>query len=332
MEERKKSHIELAFESQTPAQGLDHRFSYEPALSGHPQEKTDPFIFLGKKFSVPLWVSSMTGGTSLARTINTNLAHACREFGFGMGLGSCRILLEDRSRLPDFDMRDLIGDDNAFFANLGIAQIEEAVTHNRTEKIHELVKRLRADGLIIHINPLQEWVQPEGDRLKHPPVETISKFLEKTSYDVIVKEVGQGMGKESLRALLDLPLAAIEFAAFGGTNFTMLELMRREPLEQKTYEPFSHIGVDAVTMVNYVNEIVGEQGNVKCSQLIISGGIHSYLDGYYLIGKSKLPAIYGQASAFLRFARESYDTLHSFIEGQIEGLQMARAYLRIKDQ
>ena len=206
-----------------PAQGIDRRFSYEPLLSAHPSVKNEPFLFLGKKCSVPLWVSSMTGGTRLAKTINTNLARACKEFGFGMGLGSCRVLLEDASRLQDFDMRHLIGEENAFFANLGIAQVEEALATGKEDRIHDLVKLLKADGLIIHVNPIQEWVQPEGDRLKSPPLETIKRFLEKVSYDVIVKEVGQGFGPESLHALLQLPLEAIEFGRQMGCGYLCLE-------------------------------------------------------------------------------------------------------------
>jgi isopentenyl-diphosphate Delta-isomerase len=329
MEGRKKEHIELALQSQKSLDSLDKRFDYEPLLAAHPTGLPS-FPFLGFNLKAPVWVSSMTGGTKLAATINTNLARACKDFGMGMGLGSCRIILEDDTFFNDFNMRDIIGDELPLYANLGICQIEDIIENQKTDKIVELVKRLRANGLIIHVNPLQEWFQPEGDRLKYPPVETIKRLLDKLDLPIIVKEVGQGMGPESLRELLKLPLAAIEFAAFGGTNFSELERLRISPTLKDIYEPLANIGADASQMLNTVNEIVSYEKNILCNQLIISGGIQSFLDGYYFIMKSKLPAIYGQASSFLRFATEDYDILHSYISAQLKGLEMAYAYLKIK--
>ncbi len=331
MEERKKKHIELAFQSQISKSDIDTRFDYEPLLSAHPTSEDREFLFLGKYFKVPVWISSMTGGTQMAGRINRNLAKVCREFGMGMGLGSCRILLDDTKYFADFDMRKIIGDDRAFFANLGISQIEQLLDNNKIQKIHDLVHRLQADGIIIHVNPLQEWIQPEGDRLREAPVVTIEKLLAKTNYPVIVKEVGQGMGEASLRALMKLPLAAIEFAAFGGTNFSSVEIQRLDPEKSTSYEPFSKIGVDATRMTDIVNTIFEEDPEIPCREIIISGGIKTYLDGYYLISKSKIPAIYGQASQFLSYAKDNYDALHRFVQGQVEGLRMAKAYLRIRE-
>lgn len=329
MEDRKKDHINLAFESQTTKNDMDTRFWYEPMLSAHPKELT-PFTFLKKQSNVPLWVSSMTGGTQLARTINTNLAKACHEFGFGMGLGSCRIILKDKTYLPDFDMRDIIGDDLPFYANLGICQVEDLVFSNQYTIIEDLVKRLRADGLIVHVNPMQEWFQPEGDRLNHPPLYTIQKLLEKATFPIIVKEVGQGFGPQSLLALMKLPLAAIEFAAFGGTNFAKVELLRRPNAPEDLFEPLALVGVLAGDMLDEVNAIVRQNKDILCNEIIISGGIKSFLDGYYFIKKSSIPAIYGQASSFLKYAKEDYAQLQQYVQNQIKGLEMAYAYLNVR--
>lgn len=332
MEDRKKDHIDLAFASQTMVKDMDTRFMYEPMLSAHPDDPIPETEFLGKKLKLPVWVSSMTGGTKLAGTINRNLAKACREFGMGMGLGSCRIILDDDKYFPDFDMRDIIGDALPLFANLGINQLENLLFENRLAKINTLVDKLRADGLIIHVNPFQEWFQPEGDRLRQPAIESIQALLDQVDFPVMVKEVGQGMGLESLSALLELPLAAIEFGAFGGTNFARVELMRDSRKARELFEPLSYVGHDAAQMVDMINHIISrEPGKIKCRQLIVSGGIKSFLDGYYLIKKSTTPAIYGQASTFLKYAKDDYGQLHDFISYQVKGLQMAYAFLRVRE-
>lgn len=328
MEDRKKDHIELAFSSRTEAILADQRFYYEPLLAAHPSDHSKPFEFLGRMVRVPIWISSMTGGTQLARGINTNLARVCHDFGMGMGLGSCRIILRDNQYFDDFNMRPVIGPDLPLWANLGIAQLEQLAAERELHLVSELVKRLEADGIIIHVNPMQEWLQPEGDRLSVPPVETIQRVLDKTNLQIIVKEVGQGMGPESLRQLLHLPLAGIEFGAFGGTNFASLELQRASDSARELFSPFALIGHTAADMLSFVNQIVQSDSGVRTKHLIISGGIRNFLDGYYLVKNSLLPAVYGQASAMLQFARVGYEPLHDFITSQVKGLALAEAYLR----
>jgi isopentenyl-diphosphate delta-isomerase len=300
-------------------------------LAAHPIKGLQPFSFLGHTFNAPLWVSSMTGGTQLAYTINSNLARACKEFGFGMGLGSCRIILNDNKYFTDFDMREIIGDNLPFYANLGICQVEELVLQGKTQLLTDLVNRLRADGLIIHVNPMQEWFQPEGDKLKFPPIETIKRIIDTVKFPVIVKEVGQGMGPESLYELMKLPLAAIEFAAFGGTNFAKVELLRDTSPLKEVFEPLANIGMDAFQMLDNVNEIIKNDTKVLCPQIIISGGIKSFIDGFYLVKKSLMPAVYGQASSFLKYATNDYETLQLYVSGQIKGLEMAYSYLKIRE-
>lgn len=329
--ERKKAHIGLALESQTEALSIDKRFNYEPLLSAHPEKVWKPFSFLGKTMRVPIWVSSMTGGTEAAMLINKNLATAAREYGMGMGLGSCRILLEDKIYPEHFMLREFIGDEVPFYANLGIAQIEKAVVNKQMTPILNMMDNLKVDGLIIHVNPLQEWLQPEGDRLKEKPIDMIKEFLHQVDFPVVVKEVGQGMGPASMQELMRLPLQAIDFAAYGGTNFAKLELLRNNPVSRHLMEPVSFVGNDAGDMIDTVNEVLENDQQTQVKEIIVSGGIKNFLDGYYYIQKSRLPAIYGQASMFLRYAREDYGVLQEFIAYQIKGLEVAYAYLTIKD-
>ncbi|OAV43363.1 isopentenyl-diphosphate delta-isomerase [Lewinella sp. 4G2] len=332
---RKEDHIELAFRSQVT--GLDERFDYEPMLAAHPAPGSLEAVAFGKQtMAAPLWVSSMTGGTEKALTINHNLARACNEFGLGMGLGSCRPLLYDHDRLQDFDVRPLTGPDVPLYGNLGVAQIETLLDRGHLGNITQLVSTLQLDGLIIHVNPLQEAMQPEGDVFRDTPLNIVKATLEGLpDLPIIVKEVGQGMGPASLKSLLELPLLAVDTAAGGGTNFSKLELFRSDELRRAAYEPLVKVGHGAREMVEMVNHIaINEDGSlnedIKTQHLIISGGVKDFLEGYYLTERSVLPAIYGQASAFLKFAREDYATLQRYVATQIRGLELANAYLRIR--
>ena len=329
---RKQDHISLAFKSQVIKELKDNRFYYEPVLSEHPDTSTTSDIsFLDKSMKAPLWVSSMTGGTELANKINTNLAIICKEYGLGMGLGSCRKLLTDNTYLKDFQMRSHMGYDVPFYANLGIAQVETLLAEDKLHLIDELLNKLEADGLVLHINPLQEWLQPEGDRFTQSPLRTITTLLEKIKHKIIVKEVGQGMGPDSLKELMQLPLAAIEFGAMGGTNFSKLELYRGDTMRQEIFSNLALVGHTAEEMVGFINEILIDLGdNVACKQYIISGGVKSFIDGYYLMTKLNTDSIYGQASGFLKHAVENIDELRAYTESQIQGLALAQAYLRVK--
>ncbi len=318
----------MALLSQTGIQSKDRRFIYEPMFCTHPVGEDAAFPFMGKTMRLPIWISSMTGGTEYAGHINRNLAKACREFGMGMGLGSCRAILEDDTYFDQFNIRQYIGADQPLYANLGISQVEIALKNKDLGPILRMVERLDADGLFIHVNPLQEWLQPEGDVIERPPIETIQEFLERTRIPLAVKEVGQGFGYQSLKALLKMPLEAVEFAAFGGTNFAKIELERSEPVRKKLLEPLALLGNDAYEMLTWANELY-DSGEVNCKYLIISGGVKSYLDGYYLVEKSKMPAAYGMASPFLQHARVDYEMLQEFVSYQANGYRVAKNYLRL---
>ncbi len=322
--ERKEDHIQLAPKARTASAELDGRFNYEPMFFTHPSvDERWKTKFLGFELEYPLWISSMTGGTDHAEKINENLARLCGEFGLGMGLGSCRSLLTDQTRLTEFAVKKWM-EKSPLYANIGIAQLEELVMAGKLGLLHEMVKRVEADGLIIHINPLQEWFQPEGDRFKISPLITLKKFLDDTSYPVIVKEVGQGMGPRSLKALLELPLAGIELAAFGGTNFTLLENMRG--VEEKSREGFIYQGHTAREMVDILNALP-----TRDKEIIISGGIKTMLDGYELKMKLKANSVIGMASAFLAPALKDYETLRNYFLAQREALLTAKALLERRE-
>lgn len=332
-ETRKRDHIELATKAQTSGLLVDSRFYYEPMLSAHPNSQTDvSTIFLGKKIAAPFWISSMTGGVGEARHINQNLARVCREFSLGMGLGSCRVLLESDLYFEDFNLRPILGNELPFYANLGIAQVEKLVFEKETNKIFDLMNRLDTDGLIVHVNPLQEWFQPEGDKFLHSPVETIAKLCEvfsKSNKKIIVKEVGQGIGPKSLKALLDLPIDAIELAGFGGTNFSKLEYLRTKGADKLEIEALAKVGHTPLEMISMLNNLLKANPEYIKKQIIISGGIENFLDGYYLQEQLHYQSIVGQAKSFLTRS-ENYEDLRDFTNAQIEGLKMARQFLSIK--
>lgn len=329
MADRKQEHLDLAFKSQVSKIEKDDRFIYEPMLSAHPED-IEPFTFLGKTMRAPVWVSSMTGGTPMARKINQNLAKLTAEFGLGMGLGSCRGLLDSNDCFEDFNVRPIIGDEFPLFANLGISQIETLLINKQVHRVEELIEKIKADGLIVHINPLQEFFQPEGDRLKNPPIIILDEFLKEIDLKVIVKEVGQGMGSESLKSLLKLPLAAIDFGAFGGTNFSKLELLRSKSSSIQSISGLTKIGHTADEMIGFVNNFYEENPEFRNKEIIISGGVRNFLDGYYYLNKCKFKAIYGQGSSLLAYAMDDYKELKTFFDYQIKGFKMAKAFLKVK--
>lgn len=322
---RKSAHIDLASKAQTLSVTVDTRFNYEPLFFTHPDsQKTWPVDFLGFKFSYPIWVSSMTGGTEHAHSINENLAKLAGQYRLGMGLGSCRSLLDSNDRLSDFAVKKHMGG-APLFANLGIAQVEQLVLSKKLHLVDEMMKKVEADGLIIHLNPLQEWFQPEGDRFTLAPLETLNRFLEKCSYKLIVKEVGQGMGPRSLEALLDLPIQGIEFASYGGTNFAQLEELRSEPNDLKS--PFTRVGHTASEMVGLMNALPETKKGI-----IISGGIKSVLDGFALLSKCQRPALIGMAHNFLHPAMESFEVLERYFLDMRESLLTAQGLLTLKEE
>ena len=331
MSSRKEDHISLAMQSATPATSLDRRFDYDPVHGIHPSEDARwPVRFAGFELEYPVWISSMTGGAVRAGEINSRLAQLCGKYRLGMGLGSCRKIIDDPGCAGDFQVRKFIGN-QPLFANLGIAQCAQWLGESGDHHIRTIMDICEADGLIIHLNPLQEYMQPEGDRFRESPLETLLRLREKFSFPMIVKEVGQGISHRGLEALMKLDLAAIEFGAYGGTNFALLELLRDDEQRLAAFEPMARVGHSAEEMVQFTNAILAGDKERSCRNIIISGGVRHFLDAYYLLSLSRANALYGMASAWLQHAMNSYEELERFFQQQMQGLMLAKAFLRIKE-
>lgn len=334
---RKNDHVDLAYQSQINQSQKLNQFNYEPLFTSHQSALKNTVNlerqFLGKQLRAPLWISSMTGGGSRSKKLNHLFAEIAAEFGLGMGLGSCRPLLSKNDSFDDFNVRNIIGKDLPLVANIGQGQIEELMRDNEINRLNELIHSLDADGLIFHINPMQEWFQPEGDRFQYTPLEIIQLLLEELNCPLIVKEVGQGFGPKSLLALCKLPLAGIEFGSFGGTNFSYLETLRAQS-NNIDRDPLCYVGHTAEEMVGMVNQYIdsGELLSKELPMMIISGGIKNYLHAYQLMEMSKFNTMYAQAGKLLFAAEKSKIELQNYISAQVDGLKMAQNYLTLKGE
>ncbi len=361
--QRKEDHINLASSSQfspSLAKELSALFNYEPLFATTPNVSKKSCHFerehfsrynpglekeiFAKKCTLPLWVSSMTGGTAKSLPINQILAKASNHFGLGMGLGSCRPLLEEHlnknisfdkcQSFADFNLRTILKDDLPLVANLGIAQIEKLIekfgVKLACQLIEQMLLALQADGLFIHINILQEFLQPEGDSIQVAPIVTLKKLLDFATFKIGIKEVGQGMGPKSLMHLVQLPLEVIEFAALGGTNFSKLEILRGGP---GGLNPLAEVGHGATQMLDFMLSLKDNLGpKFICKHVIVSGGVRHFLEGQYYIKhleKKGLVGFFGQAHCLLNFANQGDIFLMDYINNVAQGLAMAQRTLEI---
>jgi isopentenyl-diphosphate delta-isomerase len=179
---------------------------------------------------------------------------------------------------------------------------------------------------------MQEFFQPEGDRIKIAPIETLKNFASNVSFKIIVKEVGHGFGPASLKALLELPIAGIEFGAFGGTNFSILELLRQNKsnLTNQSFAQMAYVGHTADDMVSILNNLKSNNPNLLAKDIIIAGGVTNTLDGYHLKQSLNMNSVIGFAKNFLEHA-ENYDQLRDFAKEEIMVLKLAKNYLQPKD-
>ena len=186
----------------------------------------DPSVeIMGKRLSFPMLISSMTGGDdALVKQVNRNLAEAAQITGVAMGLGSQRVMLEDELAAESFKLRD-VAPDILLFGNLGAVQLNNGVT---IEQVQSALQQVQADALFLHLNPLQEAVQPEGDTNFAGLAARIGDLQQALSVPVVLKEVGAGLSVADIELGLSQGISWFDVAGRGGTSWARIEQHRRK--------------------------------------------------------------------------------------------------------
>ena len=315
IENRKSEHLRVCIEEDVEFQqltnGLEkYRFTHccLPELDRSDIELGT--TFLGKSLKAPILISSMTGGTELAHLVNTRLATVAQRYGLAMGVGSQRIALEQPELAPTFAVRSL-APDILLLANLGAVQLNYGCG---LEDCLKLVELLEADALILHLNPLQEWVQSEGDSNFKGLLAKIQQICAQLPVPVIAKEVGNGISAVMAKQLIEAGVAAIDVAGAGGTSWAKVESQRAKDNRQRHLgQVFADWGLptaECITTIRSVNSTI---------PLIASGGLKNGLD---LAKSIALGAdLGGLARPFLVAAIESeaaVDELVKFLIAELE--------------
>ncbi len=183
--------------------------------------------FLRKRFSAPIIIDSMTGGTDEATVINGRLGELAEKYGFGMGLGSQRAGLKSEELAATYSIARKNAPNAFLIANIGGAQLSKGFTVDEAKKI---VKMIGANALVVHLNPLQELVQPEGEPRYKGVLAQITELAKTIDVPLIVKEVGAGISKEVAIKLEMANVSAINIAGAGGTSWAGVEKLRAESL------------------------------------------------------------------------------------------------------
>ncbi|MBE2237332.1 MAG: type 2 isopentenyl-diphosphate Delta-isomerase [Caldilineaceae bacterium] len=254
---------------------------------------------LSKRLHAPLLVSSMTGGTEQAAFINRNLAEAAQMQRVAMGVGSQRAGLEHDAVRQTFRVRD-VAPDVLLFANLGAVQFNYGYTVDQCRRAVEMID---ADALILHLNPLQEAVQPEGDVNWRGLLGKIAEVCAQLGKPVIIKEVGWGISAQTARRLIEAGVSAIDVAGAGGTSWSQVE-MHRAPTERlrRLAGAFADWGIPTAESLVAADEVRAELGRNDV-HLFASGGIRT---GQDIVKCAALGAdLVGLASPFLKAAMES---------------------------
>lgn len=261
-------------------------------------------VFMEKKLSFPLLISSMTGGDhALVRTINRNLAHAAEAMGVALGVGSQRVMFTNPEARSSFEIRSF-APNALLFANLGAVQLSYGFT---IEHCREAVAALQADALCLHLNPLQEAVQPEGDTQFGGLAGKIGRVAQELGRPVVLKEVGSGLSREDVALAVRHGIRYIDVAGAGGTSWSRIEHHRqREGAADDLGLTFQDWGIPTPLALR---ELAPFRDRI---QVIASGGLRSGLDmaKAMVLGAS----LCGMAAPFLKPATESVEQVIGAIQ------------------
>lgn len=261
--------------------------------------------FLNHNFKFPLLIDSMTGGTPKAKSINIRLAQAAEEFGIGMGVGSQRAGLLSDSLAESFKVVRKNAPNAFIFSNIGGAQLSKGLNY---KSIKKLLNMIDANALAVHLNPLQELVQPEGEANFSGILNRIKELSSDLDVPIIVKEVGSGISPSVAKKLSKSKVDAINVAGMGGTSWAGIEQIRAKKFKNNTKSNIGLLfwdwGIPTAATIFQV------RNSVKIP-IIASGGLRNGLD----VAKSiTLGAnVCALARPMLTPASKSYESLSEFI-------------------
>ncbi len=265
-----------------------------------------------RRLNAPILISSMTGGTDQAGRINRTLAEAAQETRIAMGLGSQRAAIENPELQSTFQVREY-APDILLFANLGAVQLNYGYSINECQQAVDMID---ADALILHLNPLQEAVQPEGDGNFAGLLAKIEDVCQKLSVPVVVKEVGWGFSEENVRQLASAGVSAIDVAGAGGTSWSQVEMHRADdPYQARLAAAFIDWGIPTT------QALINVRSSVPGLIAFASGGVRDGID----IAKSIAlgASMGGMASPFLKAANDSLETTIATIQLIRKQIQVA---------
>jgi isopentenyl-diphosphate Delta-isomerase len=305
---RKDDHIKICLDEKVQAlhvtNGLEkYRFEHCCLPELNYQDIDISTTFLGKKLASPILISSMTGGTENAQIINERLALTAQKYKLAMGIGSGRVIIEKPEIAKTFQVR-AIAPDILLLANIGAVQFNYGYGWQQCQ---QLVETLSADALILHFNPLQECIQPEGDTNFSKLLDKIEKVCLKIRVPVIAKEVGNGISAKMAKKLISVGVNAIDVAGAGGTSWAMVESERADNhLQRELGKTFADWGISTADCIKDINH--------KFPQipLIASGGIRNGLEIAKLLALGA--DIIGLAYPFLKTATQSVKAIDKFVE------------------
>ena len=311
IKQRKKDGIEIPLQKNVQAKStstyLEHVKLVHNALPEMDYDDLDTSTeFLGHKFSAPIIIDSMTGGTDEATVINGRLGELAEKYGFGMGLGSQRAGLKSEELAATYSIARKNAPNAFLIANIGGAQLAKGLTIDEARKI---MKMIRANALVVHLNPLQELVQPEGEPRYKGVLGKIEELAKSIELPVIVKEVGAGISREVAIKLEMAGVSAINVAGSGGTSWAGVEKLRadaaRDGIKSRLGEMFWDWGIPTAASLIEVRRAVK-------IPLIASGGLRNGLEAAKCIVLGA--AMAAMAYPFLRAAAESRESLFDFAD------------------